>query len=99
MTIYEVLKKMSIPAAYGFFRKDQPLPYVTYMGAGQDTFAADDTYIYTRNRYQVELYFKEKDESVEAELEALFLKYGYLYYKSDDTYIEDQDVFVIYYDV
>ena len=46
-----------------------------------------------------ELDFIEKDETMEARIEALLLENGYLYDKSEDVYIEDEGVFVIYYTI
>ena len=36
---------------------------------------------------------------MEARIEALLLENGYLYDKSEDVYIEDEGVFVIYYTI
>lgn len=68
-----------------------------YIGEGQDRFKADNTIYYRRNRYRVEYYFIEKDEDKEAVIEGLLLNNGYLYDKSEDIFIEDEGVFVIYY--
>ena len=106
MTIFEILTDdesgLDIPCAYSHFRdSDVPEapPYLVYIGNGQDTFEADNTYYWTRNRYQIEYYFTEKNEEQEAAIETLLLDNGYLYDKSEDVYIEEQGVFVIYYNV
>ena len=106
MTLFEILTNpetgLGIPCAYSHFRDDEvpeAPPYLVYMGDGQDTFEADNTYYWTRNRYQIEYYFTTKDEDQEAAIEKLLLDNGYLYDKTEDVYIEDQGVFVIYYNV
>ena len=106
MTLFEILTNpetgLRIPCAYSHFRDDdvpEAPPYLVYMGDGQDTFEADNTYYWTRNRYQIEYYFTIKDEDQEAAIEKLLLDNGYLYDKTEDVYIEDQGVFVIYYNV
>ena len=103
MTLFEILTDpetgLEIPCAYSHFRDDdvpEAPPYLVYMGDGQDTFEADNTYYWTRNRYQIEYYFTIKDEDQEAAIEKLLLDNGYLYDKTEDVYIEDQCVFVIY---
>jgi hypothetical protein len=58
---------------------------------------ADNTHYWRRNQYQVEYYFTTKNESNEAAIEDALLENGYLYDKSEDVYIEDEGVFVIYY--
>ena len=58
---------------------------------------ADNTHYWKENKYQVEYYFTTKNESNEAVIENALLDNGYLYDKSEDVYIESEDVFVIYY--
>ena len=102
MTLFEILQQTGIPCAYSHFdEENSPAapPYIVYLGGGQDNFEADNTYYYQRNRYQIEYYFTNKDEDVEAQIEQLLLAHGYLYDKSEDVYIEDEGVFVIYYNV
>lgn len=105
-TLYQILTDpntgLGIPCVYSHFRKEDGTlpsspPYVAYLGSGQDDFAADNTYHWKRNRYQIEYYFKNKDEAQEAVIEKLLLDNGFLYDKSEDVYIEDEGVFVIYY--
>jgi len=98
--IFETLQKLNIPCVYSHFKdKDAPKepPYIVYIGNGQDTFEADDTFYHTRNRYQVEYYFTKKDETIEAAIESQLLADGFLYEKSEDVFIEEENVFVIYY--
>ena len=106
MTLFQILTDpqtgLGLPCAYSHFRdEDVPEnpPYLVYIGSGQDNFEADNSYYWNRNRYQIEYYFTEKDESQEAAIEKLLLDNGYLYTKSEDVYIEEQGVFVIYYNV
>ena len=106
MTLFEILTDeetgLGIPCAYSHFMNDEvpeAPPYLVYTGNGQDTFEADDTYYWSRNRYRLEYYFTTKDESAEAGIEKLLLDNGFLYDKSEDVYIEDQNVFVIYYNI
>ena len=97
MTIYEVLQSTGLPCAYSHFKTKQDPPYIVYIGNGQDVFEADNTHYWRQNAYQVEYYFITKDESNEARIENALLGAGYLYDKSEDVYIEEQGVFLIYY--
>ena len=106
MTLYQILSNpetgVGIPVAYSHFTdKNSPKspPFLVYIGNGQDTFKADDTFYYTENRYQIEYYFTEKDETEEARIEKCLLDNGLRYQKSEDVFIEDEGVFVIYYEV
>ena len=97
MTIYQTLQSTGLPCAYSHFKTSQTPPYIVYIGNGQDTFNADDTHYWKNNRYQVEYYYTQKNESNEASIENALLGSGFLYEKSEDVYIEEEDVFVIYY--
>ena len=97
MSIYATLQGTGLPCAYSHFKTNQTPPYIVYSGNGQDVFEADNTHYWKRNTYQVEYYFTAKNEQNEASIEDALLAAGYLYEKSEDVYIEDQDVFVIYY--
>ena len=97
MTIYEALQSTGLPCAYSHFKKPQDPPYLVYIGNGQDVLEADNTHYWRRNTYQVEYYFAKKNEAAEASIEDALLAAGFMYEKSEDIYIEDQGVFVIYY--
>lgn len=99
MSIQSTLLSLDLPVAYGRFRKKQELPYIVYTGAGQINLNADNTHYYSANSYQIEYYFKDKNEANEKAIEEALLKDGFLYEKSPDTYIEDGDAWVIYYTV
>ena len=97
MSIYSTLQSTGLPCAYSHFKTDQTPPYIVYIGNGQDNLDADNTHYWRNNRYQVEYYFTEKSESNEASIEDALLDAGFLYEKSEDIYLEDQGVFLIYY--
>lgn len=99
MTIYQVLQSTKLPCAYSHFKTPQEPPYILYIGSGQNVADADDTHYWTENTYQIEYYFTEKNEANEAAIEDALLSQGYNYTKSEDVYIEEEDVFVIYYEV
>ena len=97
MTIFQTLQSTGLPCAYSHFKKKQSPPYIVYIGNGQDTFQADDTHYWKQNTYQVEYYFTTKNEQNEEAIETALLDNGFLYEKSEDIYIEEEEVFVIYY--
>lgn len=97
MSIYTTLQSTGLPCAYSHFKTAQEPPYIVYIGNGQETMQADNTHYWRENQYQVEYYYTEKNEANEAAIEDALLGSGYLYDKSEDIYIEDQGVFVIYY--
>ena len=99
MTIYQVLQSTGLPCAYSHFKTPQEPPYLVYLGSGQDVLEADNTHYWKNNRYQIEYYFTEKNETNEAAIEKVLLDNGLLYDKSEDVFIENEGVFVIYYTV
>ena len=99
MTIYQTLQSTGLPCAYSHFKTDQAPPYIVYIGSGQDYMDADNTHYWRQNTYQVEYYFTTKNESNETAIEDALLGQGYNYTKSEDVYIEDEGVFVIYYQI
>lgn len=102
MTLYQTLLTIGLPVSYSHHIDiDSPIepPYLVYIGDGQDTFDADNTHYYRQNRYQIEYYFTQKNEENESAIEDALLDAGYLYEKSEDVYIEEENVFVIYYNI
>ena len=99
MGLYDVLKSIGLPCAHSHFAAPVKPPYLVYLGAGQNIMSADNTYYWKRNMYTVEYYFATKNEALESQIENALLDNGYLYDKSEDVYIEGENLFVIYYNV
>lgn len=95
--IQDTLQSIGLPCAYSHFRKPVNPPFLVYLGNGQTTFGADNTWHYTNNEYQIEYYFTEKNEANEKAIEEALLRDGFNYDKSEDAYIESEGLFVIYY--
>lgn len=106
--IQEALNSAGLPWAYMLFRGEtytdekgrecevKP-PFLVYYGSGQNKRSADDTRYWSENTYNIEYYFEEKNESNEEEIEAALLAAGFQFDKSEDVYLEDEDLFAIYY--
>lgn len=99
MTIFNQLRTLGLPVVYGRHTKKVKTPYLLLTGAGQDHFEADNTYYVSEDRWTIELYFTEKDPDLEKRIEALLLGLGKRYTKSEDIYLDDQEVFWLYYDI
>lgn len=95
--IQTTLSSTGLPCAYSHFRQPVQPPFIVYMGNGQTTFGADNTWHYTNNQYQIEYYFTEKNEANEKAIEEALLRDGFNYEKSEDAFIENEGLFVIYY--
>jgi hypothetical protein len=97
MSIFETLQSTGLPCAYSHFKTAQEPPYIVYIGRGQDVLEADNTHYWRENKYQVEYYYKTKNEQNETDIEHALLNAGFVYEKSEDVFIEDENVNVIYY--
>lgn len=95
--IYDVLISTGLPCSYSHFQKKIEPPYLVYIGSGQNTFGADNTWYHRENTYQVEYYFTTKNEANETAIENALLSNGYNYEKSEDIFLEDEGLFLIYY--
>lgn len=90
---------LGIDSAYSHFINGAKTPYLIYIGTGQSQLLADGSAYWRDNTYQVELYYKVKDESLEAAIEGAFLAGGWNYSKGTDAYMADEGLFVIFYDL
>lgn len=97
MTVFETLQTLGLPIVYGAHTERIQTPYLLLTGGGQLQAPADDTYVWKEELYQLEYYFTDKDPDLEERIEAMLLDMGRLYDKSEDLYLNDQKVFMIYY--
>lgn len=95
--ILEVLENTGLDCVYSHSKKGLVPPYLAYIGSGQQQFKADNTRYEHYNTYQVEYYYTRKNEDLEETIEQCLLDGGYLFDKSEDIFLDDESVFVIYY--
>lgn len=65
------------------------LPFICFYEDSSDNFGADNIVYYKRKRVYIELYSKNKDTESEALIEDA-LDGAFLFYQTDDTYIESE---------
>lgn len=97
--IHDTLLKTGLPVRYSHFPAPQKPPFLVWLGGGQYHQSADNTAYYRSEEYQVEYTYKLKDPDTEAKIEDALLTDGYRYTKSEDAYLDGEDVFIIYYTV
>lgn len=106
--IESALNAMGLPWAYMLFRGNTYFdeegnehevkpPFVVYYGAGQNKLSAEDTHYWSDDTYNIEYYFTIKSSTNEATIEQALLDNGFQFEKSEDVYLEDEDIFAIYY--
>nr|DAX89283.1 MAG TPA: tail completion protein [Caudoviricetes sp.] len=93
-----MLKQLNIPVAYQSFKQSQRLPYIIFVQSGSNNFGADCKVYHKDNKYNIELYFEDKDFALEEKLEDLLDENDIYWTKSADIRIESENMTeVIYY--
>ncbi len=97
--LYDGLVATGYPVAYRQFRSAQNPPFVCYLsnGPSADLMADNTNYVPIRD-YRVELYTQNKDPTAEAVIEAALVGLG-LTYTKDESYIEDEAMLLVFYEV
>lgn len=93
--IKEMLKKTGLPVAYRAFRRRQEPPFLCYLTAGSNNFAADGTVYFKIMRVQVELYTKEKNLEAEERVENALSS---VFWDKTETFIESEGIYQILYE-
>ena len=93
-----VVETLGIPVSMGKTLEKRFPRYVIVKGNGQEVVPADDTYIYREDRIQLEYYYTNKNGTEEEAFENALLAAGFMYDKSEDVFIDEEGIFVIYYD-
>lgn len=92
-----LLKKLNMPVAYFKFNKRVNPPFLIYRGDGSANFKADNKVYNSSYNYSLEFYFKEKNENKEREIEELLNENEIIWEKSEDIYIQSENIFLINY--
>lgn len=95
--VIQELRNINIPIAYNAFKSKQKPPFMAYVGNGQTTFKADNSIYMKEDDYILELYFLNKDSKLEEKIENIFIRNKIIYEKSEDIYIDTEDMYLIRY--
>ncbi len=95
--IYELLCQLNIPVAYSHFKRRVKPPFLVYFGSGSSNLKADNKVYSKFNSYQIEYYFVNKDEKKEEEIEDLLNSNDIVWEKSEDIYLDSEDLHMIVY--
>lgn len=92
--IARIIEGTGLPFAYDHFAEGESPepPFVCYLEAGSDNFAADGRVWQRVSRIHVELYTDEKDPSCEAAVEAALDAAG-LFWEKSETWIPDERLY------
>lgn len=100
MSIFEILQTTNLPVAYFEFEGEKPpFPYLTYRGVGSNNFNADNGIHWGGYHYTVEYFYQTKNEELERGLEDIFNAKHLLWEKSEDYKNQDENCYVIVYQI
>lgn len=77
--------------------KDQQLPFLIYRASGSQNFSADNFVYYSEYDYLLEYYFEKKDSETEKEIEEILNDKEIYWTKTDDIYLDEDQMFLIRY--
>ncbi len=103
MSHEEVLKmvgEMRLPFAYDHFTEGESPepPFLVFLYPKADNFSADGIAYYKINQLDIELYTDMKQPELEETIEAVLLKYGIFYGKSE-VWIESEKLYEVLYEM
>ncbi len=96
--LLDILTPTGIPFTCHHWEQPQPPPYGVYFDTGTHNFAADDIAYQICKNITVELYLSQRDEALEATLEAVLTTAG-LYWDKDVTYVPNLRQYQISYEM
>lgn len=94
----EIFKDFELEIDHGTIKKSEP-PFLVYRGKGSSNFNAEDKVYYSVYDYTIEYYFIYKNEDMEKAIENRLNEENIVWDKSSDVFIEDENMFVIYYNI
>ncbi len=93
-----MVAEMGLPYAYHHFAEGESPepPFLVFLYPEADNFAADGVVYFKMNRLHIELYTDAKQPELEERIEAVLLRNGIFYGKSE-TWIEQEKLYEILY--
>ena len=91
-----ILNEIRLPYAYDHFAEGEspPPPFAVYLTPGSDNFAADGEPYYRQKVMHLEVYTDTKDPPLERKIEAVLLRHG-LFYEKSETWIPSEKLYEV----
>ncbi|MCG6184243.1 hypothetical protein H1215_15430 [Anoxybacillus sp. LAT_38] len=96
--LYQALKSIGFPIAYGSFTNPVTPPFITYQFAYSNDMMADNINYVPIENFQVELYTDKKDLAAEKKVQDKFKEIG-LPYRKFETFLDEEKVYQILYEI
>lgn len=97
MNPFRLLQTLGMPVAYFKHDNEQQAPFLVYYGGGAENSTADNQVYHSVDSYTVEYYFDKKSSATEKQIQQLFDENEIVWDKSEDIYLQDENLFLIYY--
>ncbi len=103
MSHEEVLKmmgEMGLPFAYDHFVEGEAPepPFLVFLYPKADNFSADGIAYFKKRKLDIELYTDLKNPELEETIEAVLLKHG-IFYGKTETWIESEKLYEVLYEM
>jgi hypothetical protein len=96
--LYQALKSIDYPVAYGSFSSPVTPPFIVYQFAYSNDMIADNINYVAIDDFQVELYTAKKDLVAEQKVQDKLKELG-LPYRKFETYLDEEKMFQILYEI
>ncbi|MGG3737534.1 hypothetical protein [Aeribacillus pallidus] len=96
--LYQALKSIGYPVAYGSFSSPVTPPFIVYQFAYSNDMMADNINYVPIENFQVELYTDKKDLAAEKKVQDKLKELG-LPYRKFETYLDEEKVYQILYEI
>ncbi|UYL94039.1 putative tail-component [Geobacillus phage vB_GthS_PK3.6] len=96
--LYQALKSIGYPVAYGSFSSPVTPPFITYQFAYNSDLIADNVNYVPIENFQVELYTAKKDLVAEQKVQDKLKELG-LPYQKFETYLDTENLYQILYEI
>jgi hypothetical protein len=96
--LYQALKSIGYPVAYGSFSSPVTPPFITYQFAYSNDLIADNINYVPIENFQVELYTDKKDLAAEKKVQDKLKELG-LPYRKFETYLDEEKMYQILYEI
>jgi hypothetical protein len=96
--LYQALKSIGYPVAYGSFSSPVTPPFITYQFANSNDFVADNSNYVEISNFQVELYTAKKDLAAEQKMQDKLKELG-LPYRKFETFLDTENLYQTLYEI
>lgn len=96
--LYQALKAIGYPIAYGSFTSPVTPPFITYQFTYSNDMMADNVNYVAIEDFQIELYTAKKDLTAEQKVQDKLKELG-LPYRKFETYLDEEKVYQILYEI